>query len=228
MNSDWRKDYNRYRSYFSHVISQYKERSDLKAYLEMFLSLITISIFTIFALRPTLLTIAQLVKDIETKKETIVRMDKKIASLAQAQSQYESERAKIAVLESAVPKSGQPDIFARQIEGLVGSHQLSTVSFTVGKSTVFDTTTNSEALPLPEQSSSSLPEGAEGTGFTLTTEIDLTNFLTLSEFLNDFEKLRMPFVLHEIRVTTGQALDTQGQKLLLFIRGETPYLLYNK
>lgn len=224
MNSDWRKDYIRYKSYFAHAVSQYKERSDIKAYLEMLLSLVTISVFTIFALRPTLLTIAQLVKDIETKKETVARMDKKIASLAQAQSQYQTERAKIAVLESAIPKSGQPDIFARQIEGLVGSHQVGAISFSVGKSTVFETKTN----PGQEATSTSLPEGAEATGFTLTTEMDITNFSALSGFLTDFEKLRIPLVLQEIRVTKGQALDAQSQKLLLFIRGEAPYLLYAK
>jgi hypothetical protein len=222
MNSDWRKDYIRYKSYFSHVVSQYKSRADLKAYLEMFLSLVTISVFTIFALRPTLLTIAQLVKDIETKKETVTRMDKKIATLSQARSQFDQEQVKIAVLESAIPKSGQPDIFSRQVEGLVGSHQLATISFTVGKSTILQTGPKAEAPP----ETTPLPEGAEGMSFTLNTEADLADFSKLSAFLADFEKLRMPLVLEEIQITSGQALDAQGAKLLLFIRGEAPYILY--
>ena len=81
MNQSWRREYLRYKSYFLNVMGRYKERADVKVYLEILLSLATISVFAIFALRPTILTIAGLLKEIETKKETLAKMDEKISNL---------------------------------------------------------------------------------------------------------------------------------------------------
>ena len=93
--TDWKKNYVRYRSYFLDIAGRYKERTDIRVYLEILLSLTTISIFSIFALRPTLLTIGGLIKDIEAKKATLVKMDEKMKNLSQAQNLYDQEREKI-------------------------------------------------------------------------------------------------------------------------------------
>ncbi len=74
----WRKDYLRYRSYFLNVLNLYKRKEDLRMFLEIMLSLSAISFFSIFALRPTFLTIATLLKEINAKKGTIITMDTKI------------------------------------------------------------------------------------------------------------------------------------------------------
>ena len=82
----WKKDYLRYKSFFLNVLAIYKQRTDLHLFSEILLSLITILLFGIFAIRPTLLTIAQLVKDIRGKEATLALMDQKINSLNRARA----------------------------------------------------------------------------------------------------------------------------------------------
>ncbi|MCK4588646.1 hypothetical protein KAT60_02400, partial [Candidatus Woesebacteria bacterium] len=84
----WRRGYLRYKSYFLNVIVVYKRRKDLRMFLEITLSLVTISFFAVFALKPTLLTIAELTKEIKTKEETVAKMDEKIQNLERGQQIY--------------------------------------------------------------------------------------------------------------------------------------------
>src|SRR3989304_278866 len=102
MNPGWRGNYLRYKSYFLNVVGQYRERADIKAYIEILLSLATISIFAVFALRPTLLTIAELIKEIDTKKQTLIKMEDKIENLSSAHTLYDRERSRINILLTSI------------------------------------------------------------------------------------------------------------------------------
>lgn len=226
MNSDWRKDYIRYKSFFLHTMSQYRGRADLKAYLEILLSLVTISVFMVFALRPTILTIAQLLKDIEAKREVLAVMDAKVTNLSRAQSLYEQERNKIVLLENAVPKTSEPDVFARQIEGLVGAHAIDITSFTVNKSLILSKSPNTES---GSANKDPLPEESLGAEFSVTGTVPITEYSSLSDFLTDFEKLRRPAYIDQVRISRiSRGKEKDSKDIVLFIQGKLPYLLYSK
>jgi len=220
MRNDWRKDYVRYRSLFSHLITNYKSRADMKVYLEVMLSLITISVFTAFALRPTILTIAQLLKDIDAKKAILVQMDAKIENLARAQSVYETERTHISLLDTAIPRMSKPDVFARQIEGLVGTHKVAINSFSESKGVIVG------APPSDTTKTEPLPENALGSTFSLAVSIDVDNYQALSSLLMDLEKLRMTQSIEEVKISKGK--EKEKQKIVLFLQGSLPYLLPTK
>ena len=99
----WRGQYLRYRDFFLNIWSVYRRRKDVMAFLEILFSLSTISIFSLLALRPTLLTIAQLVKDNQAKEASIAKMDDKIKNLGIAQGILSRDAANINLVESAVP-----------------------------------------------------------------------------------------------------------------------------
>ena len=142
MNPSWRKNYLRYKTYFLNVVARYKEREDVKVYLEILLSLLTISVFAVFALRPTLITIAQLIKDIQGKKETVAKMDEKIGKINKAKVLYDSEKERIALLDTAIPAKPQAEVFIRQIEGLVGKDNTLLDSFQTGKVVLWEKNQN--------------------------------------------------------------------------------------
>jgi hypothetical protein len=220
MNSDWRKEYARYQSLFSNLISNYKSRADLKVYLEVMLSLVTVSIFTVFALKPTIITIAQLLKDIDAKKAVLVQINTKIENLARAQSVYEQERAHIALLDTAIPKVSKEDIFARQIEGLIGTHQVDLISFNQTKGVILGTSVPNSLTTIP------IPEEASSSNFSFSVSTNVDNYSALSGLLTDLEKLRMPQIFEEVRISKGK--EKQEQKVILFVQGELPYLLPTK
>ena len=223
MNTGWRKNYLRYKTYFLDVMSKYNERGDVKTYLEILLSLVTISFFSVFALRPTLLTIAELIREIQTEKEILTNVNVKITNLSQAQSLYDSQRAQIALLELGIPKRAAPDVFARQIEGLSQKHLVAIIGITTG-----------EALVLGEQSEIDSPEGenknplpgdANALTFSVKGRVEISEFQNITSFLADFEKLKLP-----AKIDTGKVSivdDPISKYLLLVIEGRLPYYVEN-
>ena len=124
MQENWRQQYLRYKSYLLNTVDRYKERTDTRIYLEILLSLITISIFSIFALRPTLLTIAELIKEIEAKEQLVDKLDNKIETITSAQILYDRESSNIQLLKKAIPKKPEIDTAIYQLEGLIEKNNL--------------------------------------------------------------------------------------------------------
>ena len=119
MGPAWRRNYIRYKRLFLSFFSTYRERQDIKMFLEILLSLASISILSLAALRPTIITITELIKEIETKKDIIEKMDKKIETLTKAQFLYDQEISRIRLLETSIPKEPYPDAFLQQLEDAV-------------------------------------------------------------------------------------------------------------
>jgi hypothetical protein len=213
----WRKEYIRYKSYFLNISRIYKEREDLKIFLEIILSLVAISFFGLFAIRPTFLTIAQLIKDIKNKEETIVKMDLKIGNLQTAQKVLEEEAGKISVLDSSIPTIPQPDIFVRQIEGLALENSVKIMGIAINGIVI-----KGNQTPNTDQKSnevSPLPDGANGMGFSLSTT---GNYQNLVSFIEKCQLLRIPV---KIDIWGINLSKTEGGNILsLIITGRVPYL----
>lgn len=113
----------RYSSYLAKVADFY-QRKEVKAYTNLILSLITASFFAFFAIRPTLVTIASLVKEINDQKEISQRLDSKLDDLVKAQKEFATIRSKLGMINSALPKKPQPSLFLGQIELLAYENRL--------------------------------------------------------------------------------------------------------
>lgn len=211
----WRKDYLRYRSYFLNIVSVYKQRRDLKVFLELLLSLTTISFFAVFALKPTLLTVVELLKEIKAKEETVENMNTKIQNLQQAQTLYIEEEARITLLETAIPNNPTPDFFVRQIEGLASSYPINLLGITIGEVTLLgkekEVRLKNELQPLPEES--------KGISFSISIA---GSYQGLVNFLAALEDMRRPVIIDALNVLSPQVEETDN--LVLVVTGRTPYL----
>ncbi|OGM09529.1 hypothetical protein A2159_00040 [Candidatus Woesebacteria bacterium RBG_13_34_9] len=219
MEPSWRKDYIRYKSYFLNLIGRYKERSDVKAYLEIILSLITISIFSVFALRPTLLTIGELIKEIESRKQILSQMNDKIKNLSQAQSLYDKQRSKIALLKIAVPKKADPINLARQIEGL--SFKNKAVVLGMSSEKAYLGGVNDKSDQVLNNTDNSLNELI----FSVQTTAPLEEYSALSSFLSDLENLRRIVKVDKLIINVNEIIENENvQKSLIFnIEGRVFY-----
>lgn len=219
----WRNNYLRYKTYFLNVLGRYKERADVRVYLEILLSLTAISIFSVFALRPTLLTIAELIKEIESKKLTLAQMEEKINNLSQAQTLFDRERGKIVLLDTSIPQKIDPVIFARQMEGLSSKHQSQILEVVTGSTpisgeAVIGSSTDSSSS---SQDVEALPEGTLTFKYSIQLVSALDQFTALSNFLSDLERLRLPSKLDSLSLSTTE-ID-QEKFLLMRIEGRLPY-----
>ena len=96
---NYRNSIDRYRKYL--LVMQ--KRPLWRATLFVTLSLLLLIILLVFALRPTLLTIAGLMNDIDTKKEIHIKLEEKVSNLQKMVQSYQRIQDKLPVLEAAIP-----------------------------------------------------------------------------------------------------------------------------
>jgi hypothetical protein len=109
--------YLHYQRYLSQIKEIYKKREDIKVYSGLILSLLTISFFGFFAIKPTLSTIASLVKEIKDKREVNQKLQEKINALTLAQGEL------LQVSEALTPKPNLA-LFINQLEVLAKKNNL--------------------------------------------------------------------------------------------------------
>lgn len=211
MNPFWKRGYLKNKSYLLNIAVQYKERADIRVYLEIILSLLTVSLFSIFALKPTLITIAELLQEIESKKSTLSTMNEKIQKLNTAQTLHDSEKRNIDLLKIAVPDTPQPDILARQIEGLSQKHSVSVSNFKIGNALILGSKISKQDSRKEEEQK--LTVNADAMNFSIGLNILVDEYDQILSFLNDFENLRRPVVIDSLNIQTS---EREGENTLNF------------
>lgn len=96
-------DYRRQRSRYSKQLKSLSKKPVAQASLALILSLLAVSFFGIFAIKPTMVTIADLVKTIKDKEEVSRLLQTKIEVLTTAQVNYEKIRPSLAEIEKILP-----------------------------------------------------------------------------------------------------------------------------
>ncbi len=225
MAATWKRDYVKYQKEFLGIITLYKERTDLQAFTEILLSITTVILFSIFAIRPTARTIAQLIQENKGKEETIATMDEKIKNLALASDTYDRNKSKIDLLDTAVPTIPDPNGQQRQLEGVIMKDQIELVALSLGPASIVG---NLSFAPLSatsqaDQGSSALPLSAK----SIYTSIDATgDYQKLLQFLGDIEKIRRPIFYDSFTFTTERQKSADGKpQLILSVAGFSPYYL---
>jgi len=219
MAASWQTQGTKYQEYLITMVALYRRRPDLKAYLELLLSLATIAVLGVFAIRPTALTITQLLTDINNKQETANQMTKKIADLNTAQNLMLNQKANIALLQKAIPTGAAPEDYERQIEGIAAREGVTLATSSIdptlikGEGEVAGAKTTSSngvnaAIPLP----------TEAKGMKLSFIVTGT-YQQVSSFLKDIENERRPIVLDDVSLSSA----TSDPSLTLTVTGRVTY-----
>jgi Tfp pilus assembly protein PilO len=210
----WKGQYVRYRELLLNIVALYRQRPDLKAFLEILLSLTTISFFGIFALKPTVLTIGQLITEVRGKEETIAKMDEKITNLNTAQNLFFQQSEKINLVKSAIPEAPDPQSFVRQIEGVASKNSVNVLGISLGEVTLVG-----KEKSKPSSEETPLPQGALGLSCSISVS---GNYLNLLSFISDLENLRRPIKIDNLGITSSET--ETGRVIIMIISGRTPYL----
>jgi hypothetical protein len=218
MPSGWRTGYQRYKDFFLNVYILYKKRQDFKIFLELSLTLATISVFVIFALRPTILTIIDLVKQINERQETIAKMDTKIKSLRTAQTILSQEQNRIQLLESAVPSVPEPASFTRQIEGFSNQSGSIIQNISLSKIVLF----GSEGKTASKKKEDDFPQSAQSLEFSGGFS---GNFESINNLLKSLEKMRRPIKFDSLTLGIVKSKTENTDNIGLAITGRVPYFL---
>jgi Tfp pilus assembly protein PilO len=189
-----------YQKYLLDIMALYKQRDDVKAYLELLLSLFAIGLFIIFAIKPTLVTIGDLFTKINVLQDTSDKLDTKIKNLGTAQTLFNNNKDTIKLLDTSVPVNPNLSGYIRQLEGISQKHNLTVISMSVGE------------LDLIAASTSATPKA-------MATTISVSGSYTdLENFIKDVENLRQPAILSKVDFTN------QSSILNLTITPQAPYV----
>ncbi len=101
--------------------------------LELFLTIGLVLFLAVFAIRPTLLTMSDLLKEIEDKKELDEKLGQKVAALATAQTEYLTYESRLVVLDEAIPATPNVMESIKIIEKTAAEQRLVITSMTVSK-----------------------------------------------------------------------------------------------
>jgi len=106
------------------TLLQFYNRPVAQVSLELFLSLGAVIFFALFAIRPTMVTMSDLIKEIDDKKAFDQKLSQKIAALSTVQTQYLSLENRLSVLDQAIPSSPKFEEAIRIIEKLASQNKL--------------------------------------------------------------------------------------------------------
>lgn len=172
------------------VLNQFYEKPIARVSFELLVSVAVILFFAIFAIRPTLLTMSDLIKEIEDKRELDQALNQKIAALSTAQAEYLQLESRLTVLDESLPSN--PDL--------------------IDILKILEKIASDRGLVISALSVSSIPaEPEEGTSFADLERQDLLISLTITgdyptirEFVEDLRLSRRSFVVDSVTFNTGE------------------------
>ncbi len=217
MNSNWKKDYLRYKNFFLNVFAAYNDKPNIRIYLELTLSLLTVTFFSIFAIRPTIITIISLNKEIKSKTETSLALKQKIKDLQSINIALQKEAANIQLIDQAVPDNSMTEVFVKQIEQISTENSMKILGLSASDIMIIGTNTKTKKKDVSELSGNAdeLPFNFSATG----------NYKGIINTLTSFEKLRRPIKMDSFVINSSNTAD--GKILILNISGRIPYLSKN-
>jgi Tfp pilus assembly protein PilO len=170
---NYKLEYTRYRHYF-HRLWVFYQKPVAKVSTALLLTLFTIIFFAAFAIRPTLATVAELLKKINDQEKVLNEMKQKSAALASAQQEYMTAQERIIKLNAAVPTGEEMQSLIKMLEGTAAFHQVAIDSLSLGDITYQGADEPSKAGPQ-----------TRGVSTSVTTD-----YQTLQDYLNDL--IRIP------------------------------------
>ncbi len=210
---DWRTEYHRYHRYFLNTKTLYRRR-DVVIYTGITLTLATITFFSFFAVKPTVTTIASLVKEIDSKKTIDQKLQIKINSLRQAQTNYSLISDKLIIVNQVLPQ--EPDLIdlIYQIEVLTQKNNVAIKSVAFGPS----------YLSGEEESKKKISQYP-----AINFSLGLTgNFESINNFATSLENLRRSIGIKDFTVRSFEESETGTYSLGLTFQLDAFYLTGNR
>lgn len=146
-------------------LQQFYQKPIAKVSVELLATLIVVIVLAFFAIRPTLLTMSQLLKDIDDRKKTGDSLGKKIATLSTLSTEYPTIRHEVSLLDVAIPNTPNFDGFMRRLEKIAANNSLiieSIQATQLPKETTTNTGANAGANTAPQITSFSISINFKG------------------------------------------------------------------
>jgi len=205
-------NYSVYKQYSKRVVDAYTQRTEIKAFTELLMSLVAIILFALFAIRPTVTTIAALRTELENNRQTLAKLETKVQNLTTARDLLEARRSQIDLLEDAVPSTPSIDKTIRQTEGLSQSSGSGIASINTSDAAIIGQLPSEEIktyLFITDPNILAIPYNVDVLG----------DFAAISTFLKNLENARRPLFQESVTIISD---SEEGTLLRLSTKGSIP------
>jgi len=202
----------RYLNFFLNVYALYNERVSFRKFVELLLTLGAIIVFSLFAIKPTSITIIGLVKEISEKEKTIVFLDKKIDNLRVGQSQYAQILTFAETFDDALAQQAPIDFFLALVNKYAAEKAVTISQAKIAKvALVGKPTTDLSANLL------TLPTGLTAFSATLSVTGTYPNVLA---FVSTINQIKIPIIIDKMTIT-----KVPDNQVTASLKVRVPYLL---
>lgn len=104
--------------YAQKKVQSYIQKEQTQKFISIVLTLIALSIFGLFAINPTLSTIARLKKELADNERVDRQLQQKIANLSRLQEKYSTVQSDIPIVLSSLPKTSDIPLLIAQIQSV--------------------------------------------------------------------------------------------------------------
>ncbi len=178
-----------------------------KASMELFLTVGLVIFLGAFAIRPTIVTMSDLLKEIETKTELDESLTKKIASLQTAQNQYLNVEDQLYLLDSAIPEQPEIILSTKIIEKVAADSKV-----VINNLSIAELPENSKDVVLFTQKSKE----------NVSISVNITgDYLSIREFVETLRNSRKSYIIESVVFALQE--DRGNKKLSANITIATPY-----
>lgn len=133
---DYKVDYRHYRRYYRNLLELYK-RPPVRDFTFLILSLLTAAFFGLFAIKPSVKTIGELIKETKDKRMASQKLEQKINALSIAQREYALIQSDLATIYNVLPKKSDFSKLAKKIEYLAEKNNTLILGFRIEKANLF-------------------------------------------------------------------------------------------
>lgn len=190
---DYKSSLSRYRRYLK-VVS---EKPLWKASLFTILSLALIIVMVVFALRPTLVTIASLGGQIKQQQQVADKLRAKIATVQVAGEQLDQAKTREHLLATGLPILPEWEDWADRVTAMASESGVQIVYMTFGEMPVAGKMVTEVKTTIGTQEPVTLPEGVAGISFSITVKGE---YLQVKQLAAEIEALRRLAILSNIQV----------------------------
>lgn len=190
------------------TLNQFYYKPVARVSLELLLSVATVIFFALFAIRPTLVTMSDLIKEIEDKRALDQQLAQKIAALSTAQTEYLTIQTQLPLLDQALPK--QPHLV----------DALKIIERTASESNIIISNISVAEIP-PEQPSQGSAAKLKRVDVPITLAVT-GEYVEIRQFVENLKNNRRTFAIDTVAFTVGS--DRGKRKLQARMTISLPYL----
>lgn len=208
---DYRTEYHRYRQYYINLRNFYQQPT-IKVSFFVLLSFFTVVFFAVFAIRPTVVTIGQLIKSIDDKRKVDMALAKKINALDELQVEMVGIRDDIDKIFTVLPEDSDLGRLMQIFEYIAKENNINLISVRF------------QPVRLGEENKIGSEERV--VNFSLSAGGSLAEVI---EFMQDLEEVDRLLVLDKMRfLGTGVSAGRIGSEVAIEVSGRSFFLRERK